>query len=197
MRLHYPATARNKEPLLEALRPRLPEAGTVLEIASGSGEHVVAFARALPQLRWQPSDPEPQARDSVAAWVEHEGLTNVDAPVDLDASAWPWPVTDIAAILCVNMIHIAPWSATEGLMAGAGRLLAPGAALLLYGPYVVDGETAPSNRQFDASLRARDERWGVRELREVEAEAGRHGLRLSSTVAMPANNLTVEFRREG
>lgn len=196
MRLQYPATARNRVPLLAAIRSRLPSKGVVLEVASGSGEHVVSFAQALPSLRWQPSDPEPEARASVAAWVEHEGLTNVEPPIDLDASLGTWPITHADAILCVNMIHISPWEATVGLLAGAGRLLPPGAPLLLYGPYLVDGHTAPSNLQFDASLRGRDSRWGVRELRDVEREAGIHGLRLVGTVEMPANNLTVEFQRD-
>lgn len=194
MRLRYPATARNREPLLAVLGPRLPLQGTVLEIASGSGEHAVSFAAALPQLRWQPSDPDAAARASVAAWVEHEGLSNVMPPVDLDATQWPWPIASADAVLCVNMIHIAPWEATRGLMAGAARVLPPAGPLLLYGPFVVDGETAASNREFDASLRARDPRWGVRELRDVEREAGQHGLLLAETVEMPANNLVVVLR---
>jgi len=195
MRLRYPATARNREPLLEVLRPRLPSAGVVLEIASGSGEHAVFFGAALPGLRWQPSDPDPTCRASIAAWVEHEGLTNVSPPLDLDATAWPWPLAHADAMLCANMIHIAPWEAARGLLRGAARVLPVGGPLLLYGPFVVDGETAPSNREFDASLRARDPRWGVRELREVEREAKGCGLVLEEQVAMPANNLTVVLRR--
>jgi SAM-dependent methyltransferase len=195
MRLRYPATARNREPLLAVLRPRLPAKGTVLEIASGSGEHAVSFGAALPHLRWQPSDIDPDARASIAAWVEHEGLANVLPPVALDVTQQPWPVAAADAVLCVNMIHIAPWEATQGLLAGAAGVLPPGAPLLLYGPYVVDGETAPSNREFDESLRRRDPRWGVRELRDVEHEAADHGLALVETVAMPANNLVVVLRR--
>lgn len=195
MRLRYPATARNRDPLLDVLRPRLPPSGTVLEVASGSGEHAVCFGAALPTLRWQPSDPDPQCLASIAAWIEHEGLDNVAPPVALDAAAWPWPVTRADAVLCVNMIHIAPWEAAQGLLAGAAQLLPPGGPLVLYGPFVVDGHTAPSNREFDASLRGRDPRWGVRELRDVEREAGRHGLVLDEQVAMPANNLTVVLRR--
>ncbi len=197
MRLCYPATARNREPLLAALRPRLPSQGTVLEIASGSGEHAVTFAAALPQLRWQPSDPDPTALSSIAAWIEHEGLTNVAPPLTLDAAQWPWPILSADAMLCVNMIHIAPWEAAQGLLAGAKRVLPLGGPLVLYGPFIVDGETAPSNREFDASLRERDPRWGVRELREVEREAAGCGLVLVETVAMPANNLVVVLRREG
>lgn len=195
MRLRYPATARNREPLLEVLRPRLPSTGVVLEVASGSGEHAVFLGAARPELRWQPSDPDPTCRASIAAWVEHEGLTNVAPPLDLDASAWPWPLPHADAVLCVNMIHIAPWEATQGLLHGAAQVLPVGGPLLLYGPYVVDGDTAPSNREFDASLRARDPRWGVRELRDVEREALAHGFVLEARVPMPANNLTVVLRR--
>ncbi len=195
MRLLYPSTARNREPLLAALRPHLPPAGVVLEVASGSGEHAVFLGAALPELRWQPSDPDPSCRASIAAWVEHEGPTNVAAPLELDATAWPWPLAHADAVLCVNMIHIAPWEATQGLLRGAAAVLPAGGPLLLYGPFVVDGHTAPSNRAFDDSLRARDPRWGVRELRDVEREAKAHGLELATQVAMPANNLTVVLRR--
>lgn len=195
MRLRYPATARNREPLLAALRPHLPPTGVVLEVASGSGEHAVFLGAALLGLRWQPSDPDPACRASIAAWVEHEGLHNVAPPLDLDAAAWPWPVERVDAVLCVNMIHIAPWEAAQGLLRGAAAVLPPGGPLLLYGPFVVDGQTAPSNREFDASLRARDPRWGVRELRDVERQARAHGLVLEAQVPMPANNLTVVLRR--
>ena len=196
MRLYYPATARNREAILEVLRTRLPSSGTVLEIGSGSGEHVVFFGAALPQLRWQPSDPDPAARASIAAWIEHEGVTNVEPPVELDVMRWPWPIARAEAILCANMIHIAPWEAAEQLLAGAAHVLPPGGPLLLYGPFVIDGRTAPSNREFDASLRARDSRWGVRELRDVEREAASHGLSLVEIVGMPANNAIVVLRRD-
>jgi hypothetical protein len=195
MRLRYPATARNREPLIAALRPHLPANGVVLEVASGSGEHAVFLGAALPELRWQPSDPDPACRASIAAWVEHEGLLNVAPPLDLDASAWPWPRPHADAVLCVNMIHIAPWEAAQGLLRGAAEVLPAGGPLLLYGPFVVDGDTAPSNREFDASLRARDPRWGVRELRDVERQARAHGLELAAQIPMPANNLTVVLRR--
>lgn len=195
MRLRYPATDRNREPLLEALRPHLPPTGVVLEVASGSGEHAVFFGGALPGLRWQPSDPDPTCQASIAAWVEHEGLANVAPPLHLDATVWPWPLPHADAVLCVNMIHIAPWEATQGLVRGAARVLPVGGPLLLYGPFMVDGDTAPSNRAFDASLRARDPQWGVRELRDVEREARAHGLELAAQVPMPANNLTVVLRR--
>jgi SAM-dependent methyltransferase len=197
MRLCYPATARNRDAILAVLRSRLPPRGTVLEIGSGSGEHAVCFGAALPRLRWQPSDPEPAARASIAAWIEHEGLENVEPPVDLDVMRWPWPVERADAVVCINVIHIAPWEAAQRLLAGAARVLPPGGPLLLYGPFVIDGETAPSNREFDASLRARDSRWGVRELREVEREAALHGLALVELVAMPANNSIVVLRRAG
>lgn len=197
MRLRYPATARNREPILAVLRERLPPAGLVLEVASGSGEHVVSFAAALPGLRWQPSDPDPECRASIAAWIEHEGLPNVAPPLALDAVQPQWPLAHADVVLCCNMIHIAPWEAAQGLLAGSARVLPVGAPLLLYGPFVIDGHTAPSNREFDASLRQRDARWGVRELRDVEREAGRHGLELVETVAMPANNSVVVLRRGG
>lgn len=197
MRLRYPATTRNREPILAVLRERLPPAGLVLEVASGSGEHVVSFAAALPGLRWQPSDPDPECRASIAAWIEHEGLANVAPPLALDAAAPEWPLAAADAVLCCNMIHIAPWEAAQGLLAGSARVLPAGGLVLLYGPFVIDGLTAPSNREFDASLRQRDARWGVRELRDVEREAGRHGLALVETVAMPANNAVVVLRRDG
>ncbi|MCX4245636.1 DUF938 domain-containing protein [Paraliomyxa miuraensis] len=195
MRLYYPATVRNREPILEVLRPRLPASGLVLEVASGSGEHAAWLGAALPHLRWQPSDPEPQHRASIAAWVAHEGLRNVAEPLELDACTWPWPIDRADAMFCANMIHIAPWESAQGLVAGAGRVLPPGGALFLYGPFLVDGHTAPSNRTFDRSLRDRDPRFGVRELREVEREALQHGLVLEEQVEMPANNLTVVLRR--
>ena len=191
-----PATARNREPILGVLRRLLPDSGLALEIASGSGEHVVAFAKALPNLVWQPSDPSAEARASIAAWLATEALPNVNAPLDLDVLRLPWPIAAADAILCINMIHISPWAATEGLMRGAGRLLAPGALLYLYGPYRQAGvETAPSNAAFDESLRARDPEWGLRDVEHVVAEAGANGLRLDRMVAMPANNLSSVFRR--
>ncbi len=197
MRLRYPAVARNREPILAVMRDRLPAEGLVLEVASGSGEHAVSFGAALPHLRWQPSDPDPDARQSIAAWVEHEALPNVEPPVPLDASTWPWPVAHADAMLCINMIHISPWEATQGLLHGAGRVLSEGGPLMLYGPFIVDGQTASSNLAFDRSLRSSDPRWGVRELRELEREAAGQGLVLSETVSMPANNLVVVLRRQG
>jgi hypothetical protein len=177
------------------LRPLLPARGLVLEIASGSGEHVVAFARERPDLVWQPSDPSAEARASIAAWISAEDLPNVRAPLDLDVQREPWPIDSADAILCINMIHISPWNATVGLMRGAGGLLPAGGLLYLYGPYFQrDVPTAPSNIAFNADLRMRDPEWGLRELDEVVDCAASHGLRLEQVVAMPANNLSVVFR---
>ena len=194
--LTAPAVARNRDPILAVLRDVLPAAGTVLEIASGSGEHAVHFAAALPHLAWQPTDPDAQARGSIAAHAAQAALANLLPPLELDASAPVWPVTRADAVVSINMIHISPWRATQGLMAGAARLLPAGAPLYLYGPYRQHGQhTAPSNAAFDESLRARDPAWGVRNLDEVVTLAAGHGLALQRTVAMPANNLSVVFRR--
>jgi SAM-dependent methyltransferase len=194
--LTAPAVARNRDPILAVLREVLPAAGTVLEVASGTGEHAAHFAAALPHLVWQPSDPDEHARRSIAAHAARVELPNLLPPLELDAAAAVWPVTRADAVVSINMIHIAPWRAAEGLIAGAARLLPPGGPLYLYGPYRQHGRhTAPSNAAFDDSLRARDPDWGVRDLEEVVELAGRHGLSLQRTVAMPANNLSVIFIR--
>ena len=194
--LTAPAVARNREPILAVLRRVLPERGLMLEIASGSGEHAVHFAAAMPDLTWQPTDPDPEALTSIAAHRAAAQLPNLLPPRVLDAAAPVWPVTQADAIVAINMIHIAPWSAAEGLMAGAGRLLAPDRVLYLYGPFREHGRhTAPSNAAFDESLRARNREWGVRDLDEVATLADRHGFTLCERVAMPANNLSVVFRR--
>jgi hypothetical protein len=194
--LTAPAVARNRDPILAVLREVLAAPGTVLEIASGSGEHAVHFASALSHLVWQPTDPDDEARRIIAAHVARAQLPNLLPPLELNAAAAAWPVERADAIVSINMIHIAPWRAAEGLMAGAGRLLAPCAPLYLYGPYRQHGRhTAPSNAAFDESLKARDPEWGVRDLDEVAELADRHGLALQRTVAMPANNLSVIFRR--
>ena len=193
MKQHAPATARNRESIREVLARVLPANGTVLEVASGSGEHAVYFAAQLPRLQWQPSDPDPVALASIEAWRAEAALPNVLAPRQLDATAATWPITAADAVVCCNMIHISPWDATLGLVAGSARIGAK--VLVLYGPYLVDGETAPSNLEFDRSLRNRDPRWGVRELREVEAAAIAVGWEWSHMVTMPANNLTVIFER--
>ena len=192
-----PAVARNRDPILAVLRRVLPERGLVLEIASGSGEHAIYFAAALPHLTWQPSDPDPEARESIAAYRAATALPNVLPALALDAAASHWPVMHIDAIVSINMIHIAPWAAAEGLMAGAERQLPAGRVLFLYGPFRERGQhTAPSNAAFDESLRARNREWGVRDLDEVAALASRHGLALEERIAMPANNLSVVFRRQ-
>jgi SAM-dependent methyltransferase len=195
-RLHFPHVARNREPILEVLRRVLPRNGLVLEIASGGGEHAAYFASNLPGLRWQPTDANAEMFDSIAAHRAAAGVANLLAPLQLDVTSPQWPVERADAMVCCNMIHIAPWAATEGLIAGAGRTLPRGAPLYLYGPYKVDGRhTAPSNEDFDISLRARNPLWGVRDLTEVSSLAKRHSLALAETVSMPANNLSVIFRR--
>ncbi|WP_242124981.1 DUF938 domain-containing protein [Sphingobium sp. Sx8-8] len=192
---HAPATGRNRDAILAILRGALPSSGLVLEVASGSGEHAVHFAAAFPGLDWQPSDPDPAALASIAAWREEAGLANLHPPIRLDAEA-PWPVERADAILCINMVHISPWAATLGLLRGAGACLPPGGLLYLYGPYLRDGvATAPSNLAFDASLRARDPQWGLRRMEDVIAAADAQGLRLDRLAEMPANNLSLLFRR--
>ncbi len=195
-RLHYPATARNRDAIVAVLRDVLPASGVVLEVASGSGEHVVHFAQAFPVLAFQPSDPEEAARQSIAAWARQAGLANVRLPLALDAAADKWPLSSAAAILCINMIHIAPWRATQGLLRGAARLLPAGAPLYLYGPFRRAGVvTAPSNEAFDASLKARHPEWGLRDLEVVAALARDHGFSAPAVTEMPANNLSVVFWR--
>jgi hypothetical protein len=206
MKLFYPSTARNREPILEVLRRVLPARCTMLEVASGSGEHAVFFATALPGLVVQPSDPEPQARASVDAWRGEQladGHADVAARIrgalDLDVSldGWHTAVGDaVDAVLAVNMIHIAPWQACVGLFRGSAALLGKGAPLVLYGPYRQDDVvTAPSNEAFDAQLRARDPGFGLRRLQDVSAVADDAGFALAEVVSMPSNNLTVVFRR--
>lgn len=199
-RLHAPAAARNRDAILDVLRGVLPATGLVLEIASGSGEHVVHFAGALPALTFQPSDPNPDALDSIAAWAQQSGAGNVLPPLRIDAAAEDWPASlrqqhAPDAILCINMIHIAPWPAAQGLIRHAGRLLPPGGPLILYGPFRRAGHPLePSNAAFDASLRERNPEWGLRELGEVAALAAEAGFREPEVIEMPANNLTVVFR---
>jgi SAM-dependent methyltransferase len=204
-RQYAPATDRNRQPILEVLQQVLPPTGTVLEISSGTGEHAVFFAPRLQPRHWIPSDPSPEARASIAAWQQQEAMlgraiANLSPPIALDASAPRWAVEDqeqeIGAIVNINMIHIAPWSACQGLVAGAGRILAPDGVLYLYGPYKRNGaHTAPSNADFDESLRSRNPEWGVRNLETVIAEAQGQGLHLNQIVEMPANNLSVVFQK--
>ena len=196
MKRHAPATARNRQPILDVLRPRLPAEGIVLEIASGSGEHIVHFAEALPGLVFQPSDPSAEARASIDDWVRSQGLANVRPALELDAVRDVWPVARADAVLCCNKIHIAPWEAAIGLVAGAARILPAGGLLYLYGPYRRNGRhTAPSNEAFDRNLRERNPSWGVRELETVTALAGQSGFAAPEIVEMPANNLSLLFRR--
>jgi hypothetical protein len=195
-RLHSPATARNRDPILAVLRDQLPSAGTVVEIASGSGEHACHFAARLPALTWQPSDPDPAARRSIDSWAAGSALANLRPALALDVLQPDWPPVAADAMVCINMIHIAPARATTALLAHAARLLAPGAPLVLYGPYRQRGRPLePSNAAFDADLRRRNRDWGLRELEDVQAQAGAAGFEPGPVVAMPANNLIVIFRR--
>ena len=196
LRQYAPATARNREPICTVLQQVLPESGLVLEVASGSGEHVVHFATAFPGLIFQPSDPDAAARDSIAAWSAAAGLGNIRAPLAIDAAAAVWPLTAADAVICINMVHISPWHSTIGLVQGAAVLLPKGAPLYLYGPYRRDGaHTAESNAAFDADLRRRNPAWGVRDMEEVTALAVAAGFAAPEIVAMPANNFSLIFRR--
>lgn len=191
----YPAPERNKGPILEVLQRVLPARGTVLEIASGTGQHIVHFAQALPAITWLPSDPEPDHRASIVARTVAAGLTNIAPPLALDVRQRPWPV-QADAIVCINMLHIATWEAGQALLSGAGRLLPANGVLYLYGPYRREGrDTAPSNADFDADLRRRNPEWGVRNLEDVQQYAAGAGLALQEVVPMPANNFSVVFRR--
>jgi SAM-dependent methyltransferase len=197
-RRYAPSVARNKDAIAGVLARYLPSSGLVLEIASGSGEHAVHFASTFPALVFQPTDPSEEARASIAAWRQEGALPNMRAPLALDVTAAPWPINYADAVTCINMIHIAPWEATLGLVAGAARIIPPGGLLFLYGPYKRAGQhTAPSNADFDASLRERDARWGVRDLETVAAEATAMGFAAPMIEAMPANNLSLIFRRLG
>jgi len=196
MKRHAPAAERNREPIADVLRQVLPDSGLMLEVASGTGQHAAWFAGAFPDLMWRPSDPDPGSLASIAAWREEAALPNLLAPVRLDAQAWPWPVERADAILCVNMVHISPWAATLGLLRGAAALLRPSAPLILYGPYRrADAVTAPSNEAFDLSLKSRDPLWGLRNLDDVSGAAEAQGLRFERLFEMPANNLTLVYRR--
>ncbi len=195
-RLYAPATERNRAPILEVLRGVLPQSGLVLEIASGTGQHITYFAPHFPQLIWQPSDPTPEYFSSLVSWCDHLPSPNLLPPIELDARHPHWPIKDCAAILCINMIHIAPWTAGLGLLAGAGRVLGTGGMLYLYGPFKQGGQhTAPSNEEFDRNLQAQDPNWGVRDLEEVIRCAQAQGLALAQVLPMPANNLSVIFHK--
>ncbi len=194
VRKHAPATLRNREAIAVKLAALLPERGTVLEVASGSGEHAAYFAERFPGLTFVPSDPDAAARASIAAWCE--GLANVAPPLAIDAAAGDWPIAAADAVLCINMVHISPWEATVGLFRACAELLPPGGPLILYGPYRrAELPTAPSNEAFDESLKARDPRWGLRDVADVTAVAQAHGLRFDRLVEMPANNILLVYRR--
>lgn len=196
MKQHAPATLRNREPLASVLAGELPGQGRILEIASGTGEHAAFLAARFPHLTWQPSDRDEAALGSIAAYRGEGGSGNLLEPVLLDAAQGDWPVAQADAILCVNMVHISPWAATIGLFRGAASLLEQDAPLILYGPYIEpDVATAASNLEFDRSLRSRDERWGLRDLTDMDALAARSGFARTARHEMPANNLTLVFRR--
>jgi SAM-dependent methyltransferase len=189
-----PAAARNRDVIRDVLGPRLPERGLVLEIASGSGEHTMHLAAANPGVTFQPSDPAPENRASIDAWAGHAGLANVRPALDIDATATFAPVETADVVVCINMIHIAPWDAAIGLVRNAAEVLGAGGLLYLYGPYKRDGaHTAPSNADFDESLRARDPSWGIRDLDAVAAVAADAGFGGPEIVEMPANNLSLIF----
>ena len=191
-----PAVARNKAAITEALARNLPASGLVLEIASGSGEHALHFATHFPALSFQPTDPDAAALASIVAWQAEVPLPNLLLPLMLDVMAGAWPVQKADAVLCINMIHIAPWEATAALMRGAARVLPRDGILFLYGPFKQGGQhTAPSNAEFDESLRAQDAQWGVRDLEAVAEIASAAGFAAPVVEAMPANNLSVIFRR--
>lgn len=190
-----PAALRNREPITDVLRDWLPARGLVLEIASGTGEHAVHFARAFPQLEWQPTDVEPAALASIEAWRASSGMANIRAPLSLDAASSDWPCDSADAVLSINMVHISPWASAVGLAEGAARILPAGGALILYGPWLKDDiATAASNLAFDADLRRRDPQWGLRRVEEFAAMASECGLDLVETRHMPASNLMLLFR---
>ncbi len=195
-RAFSPASQRNRQPILEVLARVLPGSGLVLEVASGGGEHALWFAQHLRPLAWQPSDPDPACRRSIAAHAAGVHCPTLKPPLDLDVTEAIWPIERADAIVCINMVHIAPWAATAGLMAGSARCLPPGGVLYLYGPYKRGGEhTAPSNAAFDASLREHNPAWGLREVEAVAELAEGHGLILQEVVDMPANNFSRLFAR--
>ena len=192
-RLHSEATWRNREPILGCLERVLPPAGLVLEVASGTGQHAVFFASRLPHLTWQPSDPHPEMRASIAAWAT-DGPDNLAEALDLDVRSAEWPVAGVSAVVAVNLIHIAPWAVCRALIEGAARILEPRGVLFLYGAYRVDGRhTGPGNVEFDESLRARDPDWGVRDLEAVRDVAVGCGFEVGEVVEMPNDNLGVVF----
>ena len=195
-RLVSPSAERNKAPISAVLSQVLPKCGVVLEVGSGTGQHVVEFARAMPNLIWQPSERDADCLRSIRAWLAVEKLSNVRPPLELDVNVLPWPIDSAAALVCINMIHIAPWSATEALFQGSRTLLSVGGLLCLYGPFKRQGQhTSPSNKTFDALLRRQDPEWGVRDVDDAFRLADETGLDLRETHEMPSNNLTLVFAR--
>lgn len=195
-RLHAEATTRNREAILGVLAQILEPKGLVLEVGSGTGEHAIHFAPHLAPRVWQPSDPNPEMRASIGAWAKSIDCPTLRPPINLDVCQDPWPIAAADAVVAINILHIAPWTACEGLMRGAGRILPRGGVLYLYGAYRVGGQhTAPSNAAFDTSLRARNPAWGVRNLEDVAGVAESQGLVLAETLPMPNNNLSVIFHR--
>ena len=194
-----PAAERNKEPILGVLARVLPSRGLVLEIASGTGQHVMHFAKALSGLTWQPSDPDAELRASIALRIREERRANVNRPIDLDVTKLPWPLQTADAVVAINLIHVAPWSATLALFEGAKALLSTQGVLFLYGPYRRHGQhTSKSNEQFDSDLHAQNSEWGLRDLEAVSETAASSGFALAEIVEMPANNFSLVFkRREG
>jgi len=198
LRFYFPHVARNREAILQVLRRVLPPQGLVLEVASGGGEHAAYFAERLRSLIWQPSDLDPRSLASIAAHRTAADAPNLLAPVCLDATSEQWPVESADALVCINMIHISPWVVSEGLMAGARRVLRMGGVIYLYGPYKIDGRhTAQSNEEFDAWLRTQNAQWGVRDFADMADLAARNDFVLIETVPMPANNLSIIFKRDG
>lgn len=198
-RMFSPSAARNTAPILAVLRRILPAHGVTLEIGCGTGEHAVCFAEAMPDLTWQPSDPDPGSRASTTSWIRFKSLDNVLTPLDIDVCTSPWGIEQSAAfdaVVSINMVHIAPWAATLGLFAGAGRLLRAGGVLFLYGPFTHNGvHNAASNAAFDESLKARNPSWGLRDIADLERVAEAYGLGLGEIVEMPANNMSLVFQR--
>lgn len=196
-RLVVSSAERNRDPILRVLEQVLPVTGLVLEIASGTGQHVVHFARALTSLTWQPTDIDALCRRSISAWLATENLNNIHDPLDLDVLEFPWRVPAPDAVICINLIHIAPWPVTTALFAGARLVLRDAGMVYLYGPYMVNHcHTAPSNETFDRALRAEDPEWGIRDLEDVNAVATEQGFELLQTIKMPANNLSVLFKKQ-
>ncbi len=194
--LTSPAAERNKDPILTVLESVLPKSGNVLEIAAGTGQHVCFFAAALPNIRWQPTEPDAASREAISTRVRVSGLTNVEEPLALDVHEPRWPVeAQYDAVLCINMIHISPWTSTNALCLGAARHLRTGGKLVLYGPYLEGGTAVKSNLDFDATLKRRNLEWGLRDIEEVTRTAALHGLQRQQIVRMPANNLTVVFSK--